>query len=123
MIPLDDIDLARLARDLSEALGQHPPEGYLRGKTTMRDAVMRRLGCSSLEAEELVDTMELRGFVRFSGDPAARSQATATWAVDPITGIGLTAERIKVNRTAETTTPAAYESGRGLSLSSHSKTL
>jgi hypothetical protein len=83
MIPVDDIDLARLARELLQDLGHHAAEGYLRGKTELRDLVVRRLGCSALEAEELVDTMELRGFLRFDGDPSTRSQADSAWTVDP----------------------------------------
>lgn len=83
VLDVDDIDLARLARDLREELGRQAPEGYLRGKTALREAVIARLRCSALEAEELVDTMELRGFLRFEGDPSSRSQADATWSVDP----------------------------------------
>ena len=36
---------------------------------------MHELGRSELEAEELVDTLEMHGYLRFVGDPSSRSQA------------------------------------------------
>ncbi|MEZ4273432.1 MAG: hypothetical protein R3C68_18955 [Myxococcota bacterium] len=39
-------------------------QGYIIGKTAIRDAVMQELQCSALFAEELVDTMESRGFIQ-----------------------------------------------------------
>lgn len=46
-------------------------EGYLEGKTRLRDAVVRELDCSQLEAEQVVDTLAARGFVRFRDANAA----------------------------------------------------
>ena len=46
-----------------------PPAGYVEGKGALRAAVVELLGCSELEAEQLVDTMETRGFIRYQGDP------------------------------------------------------
>lgn len=80
---VNEIDLSSLARALQEELGGQPAEGYLRGKTVLRDALVRRLRCSDLEAEELVDTMEAQGYLRFSADPAERAVATATWSIHP----------------------------------------
>lgn len=40
-------------------------EGYLEGKTHLRDALVSDLGCSELEAEQVVDTLVARGFVCF----------------------------------------------------------
>lgn len=66
-----DVDLADLASSLERALGRLSPPGYREGKTTFRDLVVRELQCSELEAELVVDTMVERGFLRFTGDPAA----------------------------------------------------
>jgi hypothetical protein len=76
----EDVDLAELADGLREAITDNPPLGYLEGRTILRDLVEARLGCSDLEAEELVDTLESCGFLRFSGDPEARSQA-GVWRI------------------------------------------
>ena len=38
-------------------------------------------GLSDLEAEELVDTLELHGYLRFLGDPSERSRAESRWDV------------------------------------------
>src|SRR3954471_21012328 len=75
----DDLDLRQLTADLKAALGHGEPVGYLRGKSLMRDWLVEKKGFSELEAEELVDTLELRGFLRFLGDPAERSVADAPW--------------------------------------------
>jgi len=40
-------------------------EGYLEGKTLLRDRLLSLLDCSELQAERLVDTLETRGFLRF----------------------------------------------------------
>ncbi|NVJ10547.1 hypothetical protein HUW63_35745 [Myxococcus sp. AM001] len=82
MIP-EDIDLQQLTADLKNALGPGEPIGYLRGKSVMRDLLVDMRGFSELEAEELIDTMELRGFLRFLGDPTERSVADAHWDISP----------------------------------------
>jgi hypothetical protein len=82
MIP-EDLDLAELARDLQRALGHRGAEGYLRGKSLMRDLLVEEHRFSQLEAEELVDTLELRGFLHFLGDPSRRSVVDAGWDIDP----------------------------------------
>jgi hypothetical protein len=64
-IAVDDIDLRRLAGALRRRYGRHLYASYLRGKTVMRDAIALELGCSAYEAEELVETLELMGYVRF----------------------------------------------------------
>lgn len=78
----ESIDLRIVGRTLGRVFSHHPPLGYLRGKTEMRDALEDQLGCSALEAEELVDTMESRGFVRFEGDPAAPTETDTPWAIE-----------------------------------------
>lgn len=64
-ITVEDIDLAQLAGGLRRRYGRHLYASYLRGKTLMRDAVAEQLGCSAYEAEELVETLEMMGYVRF----------------------------------------------------------
>lgn len=64
-ITVEDIDLSALAAALRERYGRYLYASYLRGKTVMRDAVQEQLGCSSYEAEELVETLELMGYLRF----------------------------------------------------------
>jgi len=82
MIP-EDLDLAELARDLQRALRNRGAEGYLRGKSLMRDLLVEEHRFSQLEAEELVDTLELRGFLHFLGDPSRRSAVDTGWDIDP----------------------------------------
>ncbi|MBN1209584.1 MAG: hypothetical protein JXB05_32340 [Myxococcaceae bacterium] len=79
----DDLDLKQLTADLKEALGPGEPVGYLRGKSLMRNLLVELKGFSELEAEELIDTLEARGFLRFLGDPAERSVADALWEITP----------------------------------------
>lgn len=81
---LDDVDLADLAQRIRGHIpAGEPPVGYLRGRSYFRDVITHELGCSDLEAEELVDTLEMNGFLRFEGDPSERSRAESRWAVLP----------------------------------------
>lgn len=59
----ESIDLAELVSELRESCG-HCIEDVVVGRTLLRDQVVRRLNCSMLEAEQLVDTLIARGFVR-----------------------------------------------------------
>jgi hypothetical protein len=79
----EDLDLRQLTEELKHALGHGEPVGYLRGKSMMRDTLVQMKGFSELEAEELIDTLELRGFLRFLGDPSERSVADAPWEITP----------------------------------------
>ena len=67
MIP-EEIDLNELRRQLAERFRGAAPRGYVRGKGELRAAVVAILGCSELEAEQLVDTMEGRRLIRYEGD-------------------------------------------------------
>ena len=58
-----------------------PPVGYLRGRSYFRDVLAHELGCSDLEAEELVDTLEMNGYLEFTGNPAERSVADSRWDI------------------------------------------
>ncbi|MFL5321835.1 MAG: hypothetical protein ACJ790_19390 [Myxococcaceae bacterium] len=82
MIP-DDLDLKDLTEELQRMLAHHGPVGYLRGKSLMRDILVNHNGFSQLEAEELIDTLELQGFLHFLGNPSERSTADAGWDLDP----------------------------------------
>jgi hypothetical protein len=81
----EDLDLRQLTLDLKSMLPPGEPVGYLRGKALMRDMLVQTKGFSELEAEELIDTLEIRGFLRFLGDPTERSVADATWEISPHT--------------------------------------
>lgn len=84
-VRIEDIDLL----DLAERIRRHipvgePPVGYLRGRAYFRDVIVHELGCSELEAEDLVETLQMNGYLRFTGDPSVRSRATESrWEVDP----------------------------------------
>lgn len=80
MIP-EDVDLADLVEDLKRALRPGDPVGYLRGKSLMRDVLVRERKFSELEAEALIDTLELRGYLTFLGDPTERSVADSHWDI------------------------------------------
>ncbi|MCI0571844.1 MAG: hypothetical protein L0Y66_13915 [Myxococcaceae bacterium] len=82
MIP-EEVDLEELLTALRKGLHPGEPVGYLRGKSLMRDVLVDCCGYSALEAEELVDTLELQGFLRFLGDPSERSVADSHWAIGP----------------------------------------
>lgn len=79
----DDLDLRQLTADLKHMLAPGEPVGYLRGKALMRDMLVDTKGFSQYEAEELIDTLEARGFLRFLGDPTERSVADAHWEISP----------------------------------------
>lgn len=64
-ITVEDIDLAQLADAVRRSYGRHLVASYLRGKTLIRDAIAEHLGCSEFESEELVETLELQGYIRF----------------------------------------------------------
>ncbi len=83
-VRMEDVDL----RDVAERLRRHipegePPVGYLRGRSYFRDVLVAELGCSEFDAETLVDTLEMNGYLRFMGDPSVRSHAESRWEIDP----------------------------------------
>ncbi len=81
----EDVDL----QDLADRIRRHipvsePPVGYLRGRSYFRDLLVHELRCcSELEAEDLVDTLEMNGYLHFEGDPSERSAADSRWEVLP----------------------------------------
>jgi hypothetical protein len=64
----ESVDLARLAAHLTAAFPS-PPLGAIVGRTQLRDEVARKLTCSLLEAEQMVDTMVASGFLSQQHDP------------------------------------------------------
>ncbi|KPK15120.1 MAG: hypothetical protein AMJ62_10545 [Myxococcales bacterium SG8_38] len=64
----EDLDLNELRRQLATRFRGAAPAGYVRGKSALRVAVVEILQCSDLEAEQLVDTLESRGLIRYEGD-------------------------------------------------------
>ena len=64
-LSVEQIDLVALADALRGQLGPAIVASYLRGKTVLRDTIVQLYGCSDLEAEDLVETLELQGFVRY----------------------------------------------------------
>jgi hypothetical protein len=84
MLDVERIDLEDLAKRIQRhvPVGE-PPVGYLRGRSYFRDVVARELRCSDLEAEELVDTLEVNGYLKFQGNPSEPSVADSRWQIDP----------------------------------------
>ena len=82
----ENVDLNGVVERLRASLPQGGPEGYLSGKAVMRDLLVDHERLSQLEAEELVDTLELQGFLHFEGDPSARSDADSGWRLVPDPG-------------------------------------
>lgn len=82
MFSVDEVDLGDLAAELGRCFGDTLDEGYLDGRTILRDAVQSRLGCSVLEAEELVDTLEASGYLRFPRlADATHSERDQRWSI------------------------------------------
>lgn len=75
------VDLAELCAVLRQGCAPEQLVGYLRGKTEMRDVLVDRFECSQLEAEDWVDTLEARRFIRFDGDPGAVDRDRGMWHV------------------------------------------
>src|SRR6266542_3720151 len=74
-VRIEDVDLMEIAERLRRHIPEgEPPGGYLRGRSYFRDVLAHELGCSELEAEELVDTLEMNGYLKFEGDPSVRSR-------------------------------------------------
>jgi hypothetical protein len=74
----ESIDLLALTRYLARMFAAGA-QGYVVGRTRLRDAVVERLRCSELQAEELVDTLILRHLIEFNGDPTVAD--TGAWLI------------------------------------------
>ncbi|OFX21474.1 MAG: hypothetical protein A2V77_04955 [Anaeromyxobacter sp. RBG_16_69_14] len=79
---IDEIDLEEFTRKLRGLIPPgEPPVGYLRGRSYFRDLVAHELHVSDMEAEELVDTLEMNGYLHFQGNPSERSVADSRWDI------------------------------------------
>lgn len=76
-LQLENVDLAEIAGVIRARCGASV-EGEVVGRTKMRDEICRHLGCSLLEAEQMVDTLIGRGFVRRCARPDARVEWVVT---------------------------------------------
>jgi hypothetical protein len=65
-ITIEELDLRALLEYLAGVFSGAPPEGAIAGRTAFRDALAAKLACSQLEAEELVDSLVLRGYLRLT---------------------------------------------------------
>ena len=75
---IEDVDLFAVATKLKDHIPPgEPPVGYLRGRSYFRDVIVHEMKCSDLEAEEMVDTLETNGYLKFEGDPRERSEVRA----------------------------------------------
>jgi hypothetical protein len=82
-ITLEDVDLAQLTASLRRRYGRHLYASYLRGKTLLRDATEETLGCSAYQAEELIETLEIQGYIRFPHLPDDTHPLTRhAWIID-----------------------------------------
>jgi len=62
-------DIDKLIETLTRMFTRRPPTGFVVGRTVVRDAVWQLLGVSELDAEEIVDTLILRGRLVFLRPP------------------------------------------------------
>jgi hypothetical protein len=68
MAPFESTELGELriaADELKHRFGTRVPAAYLPGKTFFRDALYERLGVSQGQAEDLCDSLERAGVLRF----------------------------------------------------------
>lgn len=79
----EQVDLADLAHRLVARLGNSRLEGFVMGRTKLRDAAALMLACSDIEAEQIIDTMIIRGFLRYSGHAARGRQGSWILRIDP----------------------------------------
>lgn len=85
----EEVDLAVLTRQLKTRFAELPPQGYVLGRSEIRDAVVEILGCSQLQAEELVDTMISLGYARFEGSPGDEVDEMQPWRFSADLGASL----------------------------------
>lgn len=81
---IEGFDLREVARLIQRHIPVgEPPVGYLRGRSYFRDVLTHELDCSEMEAEELVDTLEMNGYLHFDGNPSEPSVADSRWEILP----------------------------------------
>ena len=78
---LEQVDLAKLAQNLDRRFGAAVPQGYVLGKSILRDSIVELLGCSELDAENLVDMMIGLGYLHFKGSPTKAIDCLEPWTI------------------------------------------
>lgn len=73
------IDMAHAAEVLRSQFGEVTGEAYVTGKTLFRDALCERYALSQLDAEDLCDSLEKAGLIRF----AETSEHGPVWMIRP----------------------------------------
>lgn len=76
-------DLAQVALRLQAYVGDTSLTGYVRGKTRIRNAVMHLFDVSALTAENLVEEMQGRGFIHYTGNPRMLDTGGDPWLIRP----------------------------------------
>ena len=61
---------------------ERPPEGYVVGRTQMRNALADKTGCSLLRAEDLIMELIQRGLVHYDGHPNQLETAPTYWSIE-----------------------------------------
>lgn len=76
VLDVESVDLAELVSRLARLVEPDARIGLLIGRTAFRDAVVEILVCSSLEAEQVVDTLVARNYLVYGdGKWRVRPQA------------------------------------------------
>lgn len=73
-----EIDLGALTRRVRERLDT-APLGYVPGKTMIRNEVISELDCSAEAAETLVDALEAKGYIRYTGSREELELEPSVW--------------------------------------------
>jgi hypothetical protein len=79
MINPESVDLARLTAAFARRVPEPAREGFVVGRTNLRDCVISETSCSEVMAEQLVETMVTRGFIRYL-EPQP-GEVTGRWVV------------------------------------------
>lgn len=80
---LSSMDNQALARAVENALPSTDMP-YTDGKTAMRTALVERLGCSELDAENAIDHLERLGVLEFRETLAGGRAYAVRWVVHPV---------------------------------------
>lgn len=65
----------------NEFSSYEPPQGYVRGRTEMRNVLAEKSGCSLAKAEAVVERLIADGQVRYRGDSFAPEELPASWEI------------------------------------------
>ncbi len=59
-----------------------PPQGYILGKTALRDHLIVELDLSAADAETIIDRFESAGVLVYEGEEAGVDEQIAAWRVE-----------------------------------------